>query len=109
VSQSPYELSKQLEGAIKRILAGQDITTLPKTVIQQITELRQALTNAKLDVRDYEFSETRVDQLTYIKAARQRFEQTRKLILAMSEYNVFSTIDVAALSANIEQILSQLM
>jgi hypothetical protein len=89
-------------------LAGQDVTALPRSVQKQVGDIKRFITDAKLDVRDYEFSETRVEQLVHIKQARQRFDQIKKLILAASEYNVFSSIDVAALSAHIEQIVDEL-
>ncbi len=69
-----------------------------------VARLSNDLTDARLDIRDYEMSDTRAEQLRHSKQAVARLEKVRKAILALSEYNVFTAVDVAQLSAQLEQI-----
>ncbi len=66
------------------------------------------MADARLDVRDYEYAETRAEQQQHAKAAKKRLEQVRQAVLLASEYNVFSAIDVAHTTATIEQITKHL-
>jgi hypothetical protein len=70
--------------------------------------LKNDLIDARLDIRDYELSETREDQLRRARDANKRLERIRKSILAASEYNVFNAVDVAQLTAQLEQIIENL-
>jgi hypothetical protein len=107
--QSPFTLAKRLENQIVSVLSPLDIFTMPHSERKLITELRRDMADAKLDTRDYELSETRDEQLDNAKIAKERLDQVRKLILAASEINIFSAIDVAQLTATIEHIDTQLI
>ena len=101
---SPYKLCMQLEGQLKRLLAGQDASTLPPDVRPVVTSIKRIMAEARLDVRDYEYAETRAEQQQHGSDARKRLERVRQAVLTASEYNVFSAIDVAHTTATIEQI-----
>lgn len=105
---SALERCKQLEGQLKRLLAGQDMSALPTEAKQAVTAIRRNISDARLDVRDYEYSETRSEQLALAEAGKGRLELVRQAVLTASEYNVFSAIDVAHTTATIEQITKQL-
>lgn len=94
----------QLEGQLKRLLAEQDISSLPADVRQVVTSIKRNMADARLDIRDYEYAETRSEQQQQGMAAKKRLEQVRQTVLTASEYNVFSAIDVAHTTATIEQI-----
>lgn len=66
------------------------------------------MVEARLDVRDYELSETRKEQLKNAAAAKKRLEKVRKDILAASEYNIFSAVDVAQFTGDIDHINERL-
>ncbi len=104
MNESPFLAIKALETQVKGILRGFDLYGDDAAYRKAIKELKQELTDARLDIRDYELSETRAEQLDNAKQAKKRLEQIRRQILAASEYNVFSAIDVAQLTAQIEQI-----
>lgn len=101
---SPYKLCMQLEGQLKRLLVGQDVSSLPLDVRQVVASIKRTVADARLDVRDYEYAETRAEQQQHGEDARKRLEQVKQAVLAASEYNVFSAIDVAHTTATIEQI-----
>jgi len=107
-NQSPYLLTKDLETQLKELLAPIDLFELERAPRKGLTDLNRQIVDARLDARDYELSETREEQLQNARQARKRLEHVRKDILTASEYNIFSAIDVAQLSANVEHIIERL-
>ena len=105
---SPFNLIKQLEGSISRQLAGLDLLELPVNQRNTVTRLKRDLVDARLDVRDYELSETRQQQLDNAKLASKRLHQVNHYILLASEANLFGPADVAQLSSQVEQIITNL-
>jgi hypothetical protein len=107
-NESPFLLTKELESALNNTLAAIDVYELDAAPRKIATNLRRCITDARLDVRDYELSETRDEQLAHAQEAKKRLHKVRKDILSASEYNIFSSVDVAQLTANIEQIIERL-
>lgn len=107
-SLSPSAIVKDLEGQVRRILRTVDESRLGKKPRGSITDLRQVITDAKIYAVDYELSEMRDEQLNNAKQAKHYLEKARVDILSASEYDIFSAIDVAQLSAQIEQVKAQL-
>ena len=105
---SPFLMIKALDTQLRGTLSRLDVASLPLSEQKVVRALRNDLTDARLDVRDYELSETREEQLRKAKEAKARLSKVRKEILTASEYNVFSAVDVAQLSAQIEQIIEKL-
>lgn len=105
---SPFLLIKALETQLRGTLSSFDLASVPVSERNVITALRNDLTDARLDVRDYELSETREEQLRKAKEAKARLSRIRKEILTASEYNVFNAVDVAQYSAQLEQIIDKL-
>jgi len=101
---SPFLAIKWLETQLSGTLSAIDIYALQAQERKNIALLKRELTDARLDIRDYELSETRAEQLQKAKVAKKRLEHVRRLILTASEYNVFSAIDVAQLTAQLDQI-----
>jgi len=106
--QSPFLLVKSLETQLRGVLSPMDIFSLPAAERRIVTSLKDEVVDARLDIRDYELSETRDEQLGKARDAKRRLEKIRKEILAASEYNVFGAADVAQLSAELEQIIENL-
>jgi hypothetical protein len=75
---------------------------------QAVIELRQYLADAKIYAQDYELSEMREEQIDNAKKAKKWLEKARQAILRASEFNVFGPIDVAHLSAQIDQTKADL-
>lgn len=73
-----------------------------------VNKLRQSMIDAKIYIRDYELSEVRDEQLKNAKTGKKWLEQARQSMLKASEFNVFGAIDVAHLSAQIDQIIGDL-
>lgn len=95
---------KALEAAVGAVLSSLDVFSLPAAERRVVTLLQRELVDARLDIRDYELSETREEQLRKAAESRKRLDKIRKNILAASEFNVFGAVDVAQLTASLEQI-----
>lgn len=79
-----------------------------RKVRDSIAKLKQAMSDARIYTSDYELSEMRDEQLANAKRAKKYLAQARREILKLSEYDIFSAIDVAHLSARIDQITGDL-
>jgi hypothetical protein len=101
-------MAKSLEQTITSILAGIDVYSLDRPAAKGVGTIKKQLIESRLQVRDYELSETREEQLKHQKIARKRLEEIRNSILTLSEYNIFNPVDVAQLSAQVEMIAERL-
>jgi ribosomal protein L9 len=93
---------------VNMILRKTDWDEVGEKARKAVAELRQNLADAKVYAQDYELSEMRDEQLDNAKKAKEWLEQARQQILRASEFNVFGPIDVAHLTAQIEQVKADL-
>ncbi|MBX4197129.1 hypothetical protein KW801_01055 [Candidatus Saccharibacteria bacterium] len=105
---SPAGLVKQVDGQVSRILRQTDFIEAGEKGRKAVVELRQNLADAKIYAQDYELSEMRQEQLDNAKQANKWLEKARQQVLRASEFNIFSPIDVAHLSAQIDQAKADL-
>jgi len=101
-NQSPFLAMQRVEGQLKGLLRAADTGILEPAERKAATSLRRLAVDARLDIRDYELSETREEQLKCATAARKRLDKLQKAILAAGM--AFGPADVAQLSAQVEQI-----
>lgn len=73
-----------------------------------MTQIKRQAIDARLEVRDYEYAETRAEQQKSALSANKYLQKLQTNMLKASESNLFSAADVALLSAQIEQIISEL-
>ena len=108
MEQSPFLLIRGLETRINAALSAFDMYAFEAAQQKVLKMLKRELTDARLDIRDYELSETRDVQLKNAAAGKKRLESLRKLILAASDFGVFGAADVADLTAQLDQIEARL-
>lgn len=106
---SVYKIAKALEVSIGAIVAPIDVLALASPERKLLSRLKQLLADARLDARDYEYAETRLEQQHLAHDGRRRFEQLDHDLIACSEHNIFSAVDVALYSAQIQLIISRLV
>ena len=70
--------------------------------------MRRETNEVRLDLRDYESSETKPAQDKFAKEASKKLKNIGSILLTASTYNIFSAIDVALISAKIEQIIARI-
>lgn len=100
--ESPFVAMQRVEGQIKALLRQADPDLLDADEKKAMSKLRRLSTDARLDIRDYELSETREEQLKCAAVAQKRLGKLAQNILAAGP--VFGPADVAQLSALVEQI-----
>ena len=106
---STYTLVKRIDAEISRTLAGaQAIGLVEGVASRDIKLLKRDMADARLDVRDYELADTRDEQRKLAGEAKARLKTVEQGILAASQYNIFSAVEVAQLSAIIAQLQERL-
>lgn len=105
---SPYALAKQLEADVLGILSALDVYSLGPMPARLVASIKRVVTDARLDIRDYEMAESRAEQLKLKAVSIERTVILQREILSGSEYNIFSAIDVAQLSTLIDRIQERL-
>jgi hypothetical protein len=98
---------QRVEGQLKALLRSVDTGLLELSEKKAVASIRRLATDTRLDIRDYELSETRDEQVRCAKAAQKRIDKLEKTILAISP--IFSAADVAHLTAMLDHIHSRLV
>lgn len=107
-NQSPSQMVKQLEAQINHTLRKIDFRKISAKERNTLQNLQQNLVDARIYLNGYELSETRDEQLDNAKQAKHWLDRVGENVLLASEFDIFGAIDVAHLSAQIEQIISNL-
>jgi hypothetical protein len=105
---SPSSVIKQVDNRINMILREVNMRKVADREVKLLASLRQNLTDARIYAHDYELSEMREEQLGNAKQAKKYLEQVRQQILRASEHNIFGPVDVAHLTAQIDQVKADL-
>ncbi|HUB94088.1 MAG TPA: hypothetical protein VMB52_06315 [Verrucomicrobiae bacterium] len=103
---SPFLAMQRVEGEIKALVRSVDMEVLDPAEKKAMTSLRRLAIDARLDIRDYELSETREEQLKCATAAKKHLAKLR--IGVLSTGSGFGPADVAQLTAQLEQIEAQI-
>lgn len=98
--QSLTEIIKQVDREIKGVLRRSDTESLSPEKRKLVGEVKLAGNEARLDIRDYEFAQTRREQLQAAKLARHNLTALESRIIALDD--LFDPADIAALSARIQ-------
>lgn len=107
-SYSPARWVKEIDGQVSRLLRRVDWRKLSDKGQKAADELKQNLTDARIYAQDYELSEMREEQIDNAKKAKKYLDKSRQDILRVSEFNVFGPVDVAHLTAQIDQLKAEL-
>ena len=98
---------RRLETQVQAILRDID-TDRPKSQQQLARQLKQNLTDARLDIRDAEYADTGVEYGRHVAQAKKRLTKVNADMLHLSQDGIFSALEVAELGVNIEQIVEAL-
>jgi hypothetical protein len=90
----------QFERRVKAVLRHCDIEALTVSEKDNIGRFKTALHEAKLDIRDYEYAESRDEQLKWAKIGRHNLAVVNTLMLRLD--TVFGAADVAEFGATID-------
>jgi len=90
------------------LLTALDIDLIGRETSKIIARIRQLSLDMRLDVRDWEMAENRVEMSENAETGLERLEELRKQILRASEHGIFTSVDVVHLSAQIDSIVADL-
>ena len=99
---SPFLAIQRVEGQIRALLRIIDTELLEASEKKAASSLRRLATVTRLDIRDYELSETREEQIKYMAEAKKRLAKLRAAILSVGP--AFGPADVAQVTAQLEVI-----
>jgi len=100
---SPFNLFRLFSMDINNILSAIDTAELSIRERDSLQNLRNSLIESRLEIQDYELAETRDFQLRNARNAKKELKFIKDYI-ASNQLNLFSAIDVAHLTARVEQI-----
>jgi hypothetical protein len=107
-SNPPAAAVKQVDNQINMILRAVNYRQLAAREVKLLAGLTQNLSDARIYAHDYEVSEMREEQLDNAKKAKKYLNQARAAILRASEFDIFGAVDVAHLTAQVDQIIGDL-
>ena len=105
---SPLQQFREIEAQLQLLMSGLPLeiagvpTRKPAELIHRTLEQTHKL------LKDYESEEDLQLQAYLLPTAVKQLELLRKQVLDASQYNVFSAIDVAQLSAELDQLIERL-
>lgn len=105
---SSYDQAKELARQLNSILSALDIDSFSREEREIVLSIKRLLDHVRLGARDYDFADTKYEQEQSAVETKQYLEQLQALVLKGSEYNLFGAVDVAHVSARIQQIISKL-
>lgn len=105
-NQSPFLAMQRAEQQIKAVLRTADTDFLEQNAKKTLASIKRLSVDARLDIRDYELSETREEQIAKMVQAKKLLSKLQANILAAGP--VFGPADVAHITAALEQIAENL-
>jgi hypothetical protein len=104
---SPFLAMQDVETQIKALLRAVDTELLELDEKKAVAALRRLAVDVRLDIRDYELSETRAEQLAKAGQAKHGLEKIQANVVAAS--SIFGPADVAQLDARLQHVVSRLL
>ncbi len=104
--QSLTAKAQQLDRHIKGIIRAIDLEKLSQAEKKTLEKIRLACNEVKLDVRDYEYAETRAAQEKWAKISRHNLAALEHLLLTLS--TVFGPVDIAEFGATIDTLKKEM-
>lgn len=105
---APLKQLGQIAQQIRSILHATEVDPADMIMRKMIQNITRNLEIARKFLHDYEREEDVRVQALILPQGIARLETLRKNILDASQYNLFGAVDVAHLSANIDQLIERL-
>ena len=108
---TPYEQLRQLDFTVKRWMMPDDPDITTTAAVRSLDTLKRTSRAAVDRLKDYEMSTIEDNMLMQLKTlppAIKALEKLRTDLLKASEYDVVSAIDVAQISAQLDELIDSL-
>jgi hypothetical protein len=86
-----------------------DLAAFDRSVNLEISLLKKNVIKMRLQIRDYQLSQTREEQIQCLGSCKAKLNDVNEGILKISQYGIFSPVDVAYLTANADLISDSLV
>jgi len=103
-NESPFLAMQRAETSIKALLRVVDMDLLTPDEKKALGSLKRLSSDARMDIRDYELSETREEQLAKASDAKRRLAKLKANLLGSGM--VFGAADIAQLDAQLDHIMN---
>lgn len=103
---SASSIAQKLDRLIKGVIRSLDVEALSQKERTALSQIRLACNEIRLDIRDYEYAQSREEQLKWAKIGRHNVAALNKLLLSLED--VFSPADIAECGAYLETLRSAL-
>lgn len=100
--------AKKLEKYVSNLPSAKQANTLPKTAAEAMFDLRQSVYEVRASINDYFASDDAAEQSKLLARAAESADSTNEQILLASQHDLLDPVDVAHLSAIVEQIKERL-
>jgi len=110
-NQSPYQQVRQLSFILNMLVGQADLELRPNVVIKAVDALKYSARSAQDTLKEYEMFELEEDVRKQAKAlpkAIKSLEKLRENLLKASEYEVVGAVDVAQISAELDELIVRL-
>ena len=94
--------TQRIDRRIKGILRLVDPEQISKQERELVRKIKIACNEIRLDVRDYEYAETREEQKKWMKIARHNIRALESYLLELGD--IFGPADMAELGAQLEML-----
>ena len=106
MTQSPFTLATELKSYLDGLLSKYDLDSLLPAERTALVQVKHLAIDARLEARDYDYADSRVEQQQAAADARKYFVQLEQALLDASQYNLFGSVEIAQLSAQIQHIMT---
>ena len=100
--QSLTGTAQQIDRRVKGLLRAAEVDQLSVEDRKTIKQIKHACNEIKLDVRDYEYAETRLEQQKWAKIAAHNILALENLLMRLGD--IFGPADIAELGAQLEML-----
>jgi DNA-binding FrmR family transcriptional regulator len=98
----------RVAGQVGSILSRVDLDLYGPAEVKLIGTIKHLLQDARLDIRDWELADSRAEMQKYARDGLKRIEQVRASILMASERDIFTAVEVAEISAQLDFAANEL-
>jgi hypothetical protein len=111
MERSAYQQLRQVEFTLNALWGNVELQDLETPARRSLEAVRRQVYSAQVVAKDYEMSESEEDtraQLKLLPKAVKSLEQLRASILKASEYDLIGAVDIALMSAQLDELIDRL-
>jgi hypothetical protein len=105
---APIQQLRQIAAQVRSIVHIVDVDASDIELRKTVQSVSRNLEVARKFLQDYEIEDDARKQVRILYVGLERLEMLRKSILDASQHNIFGAVDVALLTAKLDQLIERL-